>query len=333
MHPDMERFLLKCNLRRTHRPRCREPFMNRLNRKTWDPDPTFMDVHQLSDYLHLNEKKIYAMVGDGSIPATKITGKWLFPKELVDRWLLESAHDGVLNDRLMISGGDDALMHRVVNRLARDNGRHALISYAPTNTRLGLELLQSGRIDLCLLNWGPAEESDIRHAALMKLHSAHPRWVLVRGFHREQGLLANPDTLERYPTIEALLRAPLRWALRQSGSGSRRFILDTLRAHDIGADDISETVSALSEREAAAAVGMGIVDIAPGTRNAATEFGLGFVPLGWERFDIALDKRKWFRHLVQSLITILGSTEIALIAQQLGGYKRHGLGELVWGDR
>ncbi len=291
-----------------------------------------MDVHQVAEYLHLNEKKVYSMVGQGVIPATKVTGKWLFPKELVDRWLLDSAHDGLLNDRLVITGGDDALLHRAVSRLARDTGRHAVISYAPTSTRQGLELLQDGHVDICVLHWGPAEESDIRHPALMKLHDAHPRWVLVRGFGREQGLLATEATLEKHPTVNHLLHGGLRWALRQGGSGSRRFMLETLREHEVGEDDLPEAVCALSEREAAAAVRMGIADVAPGTRNAASEYGLGFVSLGWERLDLALDKRKWFRHLVQNLLKILASTEIALTAQQLGGYQRHQFGELIWGE-
>ena len=51
-----------------------------------------MSVRQVAEYLHLNEKKIYALVSEGGIPATKVTGKWMFPRELVDRWMLDSSH-------------------------------------------------------------------------------------------------------------------------------------------------------------------------------------------------------------------------------------------------
>ncbi|PVV27107.1 MAG: hypothetical protein B6D79_04100, partial [gamma proteobacterium symbiont of Ctena orbiculata] len=34
-----------------------------------------MNVKQVAEYLHLNEKKIYALVNEERIPATKITGK------------------------------------------------------------------------------------------------------------------------------------------------------------------------------------------------------------------------------------------------------------------
>ena len=67
----------------------------------------FMSVRQVAEYLHLNEKKIYALVNEGAIPATKVTGKWMFPRELIDRWMLDSAHGGLLTDRLVIAGSDD----------------------------------------------------------------------------------------------------------------------------------------------------------------------------------------------------------------------------------
>ncbi|MDH3640206.1 MAG: helix-turn-helix domain-containing protein, partial [Gammaproteobacteria bacterium] len=48
--------------------------------------PTFLDVKQVAAYLHINTKKVYALVGEGKIPATKVTGKWLFPRKLIDQW-------------------------------------------------------------------------------------------------------------------------------------------------------------------------------------------------------------------------------------------------------
>ena len=38
-------------------------------------------------YLRLKERKIYEMVAAGAVPCTKVTGRWLFPKAELDRWL------------------------------------------------------------------------------------------------------------------------------------------------------------------------------------------------------------------------------------------------------
>ena len=74
---------------------------------------------------------------------------------------------------------------------------------------------------------------------------------------------------------------------------------------------------------------MGRADIAPGVRGGATEFGLNFVPIGWEAFDLALYRDVYFRALFQRFVKQLESRYIHSIAQTLGGYDLHGLGELV----
>ena len=70
-----------------------------------DAGLVYMSVKQVANYLNLNEKKIYALVSDNRIPATKITGKWMFPRELIDKWMLDSSHGGLLTDRLIVDCG------------------------------------------------------------------------------------------------------------------------------------------------------------------------------------------------------------------------------------
>ena len=41
-------------------------------------------------YLRLKERKIYEMVAEGTVPCTKVTGRWLFPKAELDQWLAAS---------------------------------------------------------------------------------------------------------------------------------------------------------------------------------------------------------------------------------------------------
>ena len=41
-------------------------------------------------YLRLKERKIYEMVAEGTVPCTKVTGRWLFPKAELDQWLASS---------------------------------------------------------------------------------------------------------------------------------------------------------------------------------------------------------------------------------------------------
>lgn len=291
--------------------------------------PRFMNVRQVADYLQLNEKKIYSLVNESSIPATKVTGKWLFPRELVDRWLLESSHGGVLTDRLALAGSDDPLLQRAIASLTAKIQAQANISFSCTGTKLGLALLARRRAEICTLHWGPAEESHLRHTALLNQHPQHHDWLLVRAFRREQGLMVRPEHLGR---VEDLLHAELRWVQRQEGSGSQRLLQEVLSRHKLSHIGLqTRTVAvALSQRDAASRVAMQQADIATGTRGCATEFGLAFVSVGWECFDFALYRSVYFRKLFQQLLQILESEESRLLAERFGGYDFREAGRVVW---
>ena len=293
--------------------------------------PALMNARQAADYLRINEKKVYQLATEGRLPGTKVTGKWLFPRALVDQWLLESSHRGVLADRLILTGSDDPLLHRIVSRLAQAVESRALVVYSATGTRLGLRLLAAGRADVCAMHWGPAAESDVRHPALLSRFPGHAQWVLVRAFRREQGLMMSPRITRRHgSSVEALAGAGVRWAFRQDGSGSQRFLEETCAAADTSLDRLECATIARSEREAASFVATGEADVAPGVRAAAAECGLDFVATGEETFDLVLPRDIYFRALFQRLADSLKSDEIRSAATRLGGYDLAEAGRFVW---
>jgi len=86
---------------------------------------------------------------------------------------------------------------------------------------------------------------------------------------------------------------------------------------------------ARSEREAAAAVAREDADCAPGARAAAAEFGLGFLPLGWEAFDLALPRDILFRRLFQDLLSAYGNARAQSLSLRLSGYDLSPLGRVL----
>jgi len=306
--------------------------------RTAEPDPTptpaepprYMNVREVARYLQVNEKKVYALVNDGRIPATRLTGKWLFPRDLVDQWMLESSHGGLLTDRMVIAGSDDPLLYRALMMVSSDLRGQALVSHAATGTQLGLALLAGRRADICALHWGPETESSQRHPALLRPYPQHKDWVLVRLYRREQGLIMAPGLWEGRNRLEQLFTPEVRWATRQEGAGSHRFLQETLALHRIDPAGRRITARAYSERDAAAAIAMGQADVAPGIRAAATEFGLEFQPIGWEAFDLALSRGMFFRTLFRKLLEQLRAAECQRLAQLFGGYDFGELGSLVW---
>ena len=291
----------------------------------------FMNVKQVSGYLHLNEKKIYEMVNLGIIPATKVTGKWMFPKELIDKWMLDSTHSGLLRDRLIIASGDDPLLSRILNDFSAELGHRAIVTSTNAGTRAGLDLLNTRRVDACGVHWGPAQESRTRHPSLLQQYSNSNDWVLIRAFQREQGLLYNADGNGRAVEIPGVFDREFRWGVHGSGSGSTRFLLEALSRNGLIIDDLNLSSEVHTDREAAAAINLKQCDVALGTRACANESGLDFLSLGWENFDFAIPRKVWFRHLFRHLIEKIQSETYQKIGEALGGYRFVESGKLVWG--
>ena len=178
--------------------------------------------------------------------------------------------------------------------------------------------------------WGPGSESATRHPALLSQYSQHRQWVLIRAFQREQGLMVRREFGSNEPA--AMFNKKYRWATRQTGAGAQRFLLEMLSRYSLTSDALNQTATAHSEREAAALLAMGQADVAPGARAAAHEYGLDFIPFGWEAFDLVLPRAIWFLRLFQDLVNRLKSKDCLSLAEQLTGYDLSQTGELVWGD-
>ena len=50
-------------------------------------DDVLLNTREVAEFLDINEKMVYSLVSDKGLPATKVTGKWLFPRHLVEKWL------------------------------------------------------------------------------------------------------------------------------------------------------------------------------------------------------------------------------------------------------
>src|SRR5262249_60643954 len=49
--------------------------------------PELLTTEEAAAYLRLSKRKLYELVERGAVPCTKVTGKWLFPKAALSRWL------------------------------------------------------------------------------------------------------------------------------------------------------------------------------------------------------------------------------------------------------
>jgi len=290
-----------------------------------------MTVKEVAAYLHLNEKKIYALLQEGRLPGTKATGKWLFPRKLVDDWLNETSHAAAPDDRLILTGSDDPLVDAAVHALAVSLGDSALIGYTPVGTRAGLALLAAHKAHGCFIHWGPAEQADRNHVKLIGSIRGADEWALVRIARRAQGILLRRN-LSGAENLGQLMEPGLRWIARQEGSGSHHFFLTQLRRNGLSTINLDIVAEMPTERLAASAIARGVADCAPGCEAAAREFNLGFLRLGWECLDLVVPRTVFFRPLLQRFLAGLDSDETRYLAGESVGYDLGSSGRIVHGN-
>jgi len=282
---------------------------------------SFLTVPELAKLLHVNEKKIYKLAGEGDIPGTKITGKWIFPRHLIEDWIAENSHGGAMSDRLIIAGCDDRLLNQVCNQTAIEMQQSALLSYCPCGTRHGLRMLDTRRVDACFINWGQSDTTARRHLGLLRVYKNHGSWILVRCLQRTQGLILSHDFNNNDVSVETILNDDaLRWAQRSTDSGTERLLEDLCASNGCTYQSLSSSTVRNSERGAIAAVNTGSADVTCGTQAAAHEFQLPFLPAAEVSIDLVMTRRTYFRTLTQTLLNMLQTESTQSMAKHMGGY-------------
>ena len=47
----------------------------------------YLTTREVADLLRLKERKVYDLVAAGEVPCVRVTGKLLFPRDLIEAWL------------------------------------------------------------------------------------------------------------------------------------------------------------------------------------------------------------------------------------------------------
>jgi len=286
-----------------------------------------LTAKQAAAYLQINEKKLYELANAREVPAARVGGKWLFPKVLLDQWLMERAHGGLFADRLLIGGSGDPVLELALDVLADRMGDEALVGYLPGHAASGLRRLATRRIDACAFHWGPAADSLRQHAALLSRQRPYEEWTAVRLAWREAGVMLRPGLA--VPDLASLLAYDYRWILQPPGSGSRYGLQMAVEAAGFRIEDCGVPRFARSTRAAATALAQGLADCTPGPRSVAVEHGLSFLSLGAESLDLALPRTVFFRQLFQALLEAVASEAVVQAATSLGGYDLSPLGRVI----
>lgn len=281
----------------------------------------FLTTAEAAEYLRLKERKIYELVANGALPCTKATGRWLFPKSELDRWLAAGLvrPEGIPPAEPMpiVGGSHDPLLEWALLE------SHSGLALLPEGSEPGIERFAKGEIVAAAVHLHSLDDdaSDANIEAVRERPGLHDA-VLIAFGRREQGLVLAAGNPLGIASLEDVIAKRARVATRPTGAGAQ-LLLETL-LHRAGAD-----VGRLSRvdppcptgPDIAQAIQAGRADCGIATRGVANAAGLAFVPLVWERFDILMRQRHYFRPPLQKLVAFLRSSALAVRAAEMGGYE------------
>lgn len=284
---------------------------------------------EAAGYLRLKERKLYELVADRQIPCTKVTGKWLFSRADLDRWLLAgmARPHGVIpaEPPPIVGGSHDPLLQWALNE------SHAGLAILPEGSEAGYRRFLKGEVITAAIHFHDIDDTEKdANLEIVRSEAALYDAVLIGFATREQGLVVptgNPRGLTRLRDAQ---ENGLSLAVRPEGAGAQQLLLGLLKRDGLSIGDFSRTFMAPTGPDIAQAIRSGHADCGIATRAVATAADVGFIPLGVERFDLLMRQRDYFRPPLQTFVKLFADPRFAGRAEELGGLDVSAAGSIRW---
>ena len=216
-------------------------------------------------------------------------------------------------NRLLIAGCDPALS--LLARHARETGIDVIL--ASGNSARALEWLRTGKID-------------VAGSHLNDPIAGGRAFSVVTFAVWEEGLVVRRGNPKAIRSIADLANPRVRFVNREQGSGSRKLFNSLIEAAGMTDSKVKGSDTNMPGHLAAAwAVASDAADCCIAAGSAARRFGLDFVPLAAERFELVLHKRDLTRKAVQGVLEVLNRARFRRQLEMIAGYDVSRAGETI----
>ena len=230
--------------------------------------------------------------------------------------------------RLVLAGCDPAISV-LAQLVAKQSGVELLPAAA--SSRQALEWLKQGKVHVAGSHLEDSETGEFNLPLIRRLLPGDD--VLVVTFARwEEGLVVRPGNPKHLKDAGDLARRGVRIVNREPGSGSRLLLDRKLAAAGVPTARVTGYDRlAAGHLAAAQTVLSGQADCCLATRSAALAFGLDFVPVRRERYDLVLRKASLELPSVQALLETLSRALLRRRLEALAGYDTSETGKILAG--
>lgn len=297
-----------------------------------------MSTKEVAKYININEKQIYLLIKAGRIPCTRVTGKWVFPRKIIDEWIETSVQGGFKQARkrvnkiegaLLAAGSNDPLLDILLTVIKKDYPDFNIFS-ANTGSVGGLQAFNNGLTDIAFSHLFDPQSGDY-NTPYLKKYCPDQQPVVVNLFHRQIGFLIAKSKFDIFKGWKSLINKKIRFINRQSGSGIRVMLDYELKKRAISHKNISGYDNEVyTHFEVGLSLISGEADVGIATAAVAKILDLKFQPLVNERFDMVLDKNTFFQPAVQTFIKTLQSDKFKNRVKKIGNYDFKDSGRILY---
>lgn len=295
-----------------------------------------LTVKEVSDLLHINEKKVYALVQAGKIPGTKITGKWLFPRKELHSYIRNQAQMTIqgLSTRfagarqvVLLSGSDDPVISMMQGIFHSQHPDISLYS-SSVGSGEGLRLLKDGFCHIALSHLYHAEQDDYNFPFIRELFDNADDLVVINLFYRNIGFISGDPEVTSFHDI---IKRNLRFINRQAKSGIRNQVDLIIAEEGLDAQKITGYEDeAYTHFDVAHHILSGRADAGIATETIAHNTSLSFHKLFEERFDMVIYTYTFFDRPIQTLVDFIRSDVFLGILKNMKGYTARDTGRVMY---
>ena len=283
----------------------------------------FLTTREVADLLRVKERKVYELVAEQAIPVSRVTGKMLFPRDLVEAWVRRQVEfTGGAADLAppppVLAGSHDPLLEWAI----RESGSEIATFFGGSID--GLARLTARKAFAAGMHVFDPDTGEFNLSLVTDELAGHPV-VMTEWAWRTQGLVVasgNPRGLAGAADL-----AGVRFIPRQPEAGSYLLLLHLLAEAAVGPEAVEMLdPPARTEADVAQHVLEGRADAGLAVETVARMHRLDFVPLFRERYDLLVWRREYFEPPMQRLLAYCASAAFRRRAAEIGGYDFSGLG-------
>lgn len=224
-------------------------------------------------------------------------------------------------NQLTITGSDDPLLGRLVRFT------HATSHVVGSLT--GLLALSRRETDVAGTHLLDMETGEYNIPFVKHLVSEGDTVVVNLAF-RENGLLLASGNPKNIVKLRDLTNPGVRLINRSRGTGTRLLLYSRLRAARVDPHSLEGWERTAANHESvAAAIATGAADAGPGLRAIAEEWGLEFIPLGEERYDLVFARNVFESARGRAFLEAIHSKEFRHAAAAFTGYDLTQSGRII----